>query len=106
MNTDEPQEVSLKQALKALVWDEQMADVHLEGSDGVRVSAIRALLAARSPVFHHMFYGGFEEASANVIRIDFPGRILQCIVQYCMTDEANLLEDETVSVQDLDIINY
>ena len=94
-------------ALSRLVFDERLADVELEGSDGLRFCTHRGLLAARSPVFDRMFYGDFCESINNnnnanfagdnsslvVIHIGYPTRVLKSIVQYCMTDTAELLQN-------------
>eukprot|EP00978_Attheya_sp_CCMP212_P020855 scaffold60256_cov55-Attheya_sp.AAC.1 len=79
-------EISLKAALERLVNDETLADVTLEGSDGVKVVGNRGLLAARSRVFRCMLFGSFVEASEKVVNIGYTGGVVSQIVKYCLTD--------------------
>lgn len=85
--------VSRDDLLTRFLKDETLHDFSLEGTDGVRVSATRCILAARSTVFHKMLLGEFEEASAKVVKVGYSGQVLQAIVEYILTDAATLLRD-------------
>jgi hypothetical protein len=63
-----------------------MTDVHLVSRDGLTVPANRFVLAARSPVFGKMLYGGFREASSNHVELEYDARLLEVIVHYCNTE--------------------
>lgn len=91
MTTNE--EVPIKEALRVLVSDEDLSDVKLEGTDGVLVCANRGLLAVRSPVFRSMLFGKFAESRKDgVVKIGYSSCVLKSIVEYCFTDEAQLLK--------------
>lgn len=93
--TKESTEISLQSVLKTLVNDEDLSDLQLEGKDGVQVFANRAILAARSDVFRKMLYGNFKESQSSVIKIGkYPGAVLRAIVQYCYTDDSDMLHYE------------
>lgn len=60
------------------------------------VPAIKAILAARSAVFRRMLYGEFCETarsnSKNIaenveVQLDYSGRVLQLLVEFCFTDQ-------------------
>ena len=80
--------------LSALEDDESdgFKDVTLIGSDGGRVSATKAVLAIRSPVFRKMFFGEFREASAKCdsVQMNYSAVVLNIVVKYCYTDEIDL----------------
>jgi len=44
-------------ALYSLMGDEDLSDVRLHGNDGGSVVAVKAILAARSPIFRQKFFG-------------------------------------------------
>ena len=54
-------------SLRALMIDEELADVRLELDDGSLVTANRVVLAARSPYFRTLFFGGMREATTNEV---------------------------------------
>ena len=68
-------------------------DVKLVGSDGGFVRATKAILAIRSPVFHRMFYGNFQESSKDcgAVRLHYSTPVLRVVIQYCYTDAPNFL---------------
>jgi len=62
LTTDLEEEVdivpgSIMDALYSLMGDEDLSDVRMQGSDGGNVVAVKAILAARSPVFRSRFFG-------------------------------------------------
>ncbi|CAB9506386.1 expressed unknown protein [Seminavis robusta] len=79
--------------LRALEDDanDNLKDVTLVGSDGGRVSANKAVLAIRSPVFQRMFFGNFQERDSDEVKMDnYPSIVLQVVVKYCYVDELDL----------------
>ncbi|KAL7553056.1 hypothetical protein ACHAWF_016304 [Thalassiosira exigua] len=82
--------------LSSLLFDEEVADVRLVpeksgGGDAAPVPAIRAILAARSPVFRRMLYGEFREHEGDAeVRLDYSGRVLRLLVEFCFTDKLSL----------------
>jgi len=84
--------------INELLNDEEVADINLipENStdDTIKsVPAIKAILAARSKVFKRMLYGEFRETQSKndegitTIRLDYSGRVLQLLVEFCFTDK-------------------
>lgn len=86
-------EISLEGALERLLTDSRIADVELEGSDGVRLPGCRGLLAARSPVLERMLWGHFAESTDSLVKIGYPGEILKKVVRYCYTNQIDLFEE-------------
>ena len=62
--------------------DSVIKDVTLKGSDGGRVSATKAVLSIRSPVFRRMFYGDFQESSndCDSVELNYPAPVLRADV--------------------------
>jgi hypothetical protein len=87
-------ETSLEEALERLMLDSGIADVELEGDDGVRLPGCKGLLSARSPVFERMFWGKFAESSSEVVKVGYPGEVLRKVVRYCYTDTIELSEND------------
>ena len=96
--------------IHSLLNDEELTDIHLmpESSDGgdetiTAVPAIKALLAARSPVFRRCLYGEWRETQSNhnndndddvlQVKLDYSGRVLQLLVEFCFTDKLTSLTD-------------
>ena len=71
---------------------EPFCDVTLEGNDGVRVPANRSVLAARSPTFMALFFGQFSEAKQEVVRLDFPGEILNEVVKFIHLNNTDICQ--------------
>ena len=88
--TSIPKETTLPEAIQRLLTDSRIADVELEGADGVRLPGCRGLLAARSEVFERMLLGQFSESSDTVVKVGYPGNVLKKIVRYCYTDVVDL----------------
>jgi hypothetical protein len=86
------EEISWNDAIKCLLSDEDLSDVSLRGTDGVKVTANRCILAARSPVFRRMLFGNFSEASSAVVQVGYTGEVLKALVEYIYMDESSLLE--------------
>eukprot|EP00567_Pseudictyota_dubia_P011243 CAMPEP_0197438194 /NCGR_PEP_ID=MMETSP1175-20131217/5260_1 /TAXON_ID=1003142 /ORGANISM="Triceratium dubium, Strain CCMP147" /LENGTH=413 /DNA_ID=CAMNT_0042967875 /DNA_START=70 /DNA_END=1307 /DNA_ORIENTATION=+ len=83
---------------RAIVDDVDLADIYLEGNDGVRVPAIRAMLAARSDVFRKMLYGDFREAKNPVVLLEaYSGAVLRCVVEFCYSDEIDVMAEDVDS---------
>ena len=81
-----------------LLGNEDLSDVLLESKlDGMRVPAVRALLAARSSVFKSLLFGGYAESTDKVVPMEMPGDIIKMVVQFIYTDEIDL-ENEGVDV--------
>ena len=99
-NGSSTDEVSLENAFKTFMEDEELWDLRLKGSDGIIVGASRGLLAARSKVFRSMLFGSFSESSSSSSAIDigYPSIVLRSIVQYCLTNEAALLASNVADV--------
>ena len=80
----------MKEALQSLCTDEELCDIVLQGTDGVRVPATRIMLAARSPVFRNMLLSDFRESHQTEIEIGgYTGEVLKLLVEYICTDEFN-----------------
>jgi hypothetical protein len=96
--------------IHSLLNDEELTDIHLipESTDGddenetiTEVPAIKAILAARSPVFRRCLYGDFRETQPNSnndddvleVKLDYSGRVLQLLVEFCFTDKLASLTD-------------
>jgi hypothetical protein len=76
------------QDLLLAIQDDEMTDIALEGHDGVKVTANRFVLAARSKVLKRMLYGSFREASSSIIYLkDYDVVTLEAIVEYCCRNE-------------------
>ena len=86
-------EISLEGALERLLTDSRIADVELEGCDGVRIPGCRGLLAARSIVLERMLWGHFTESNDSVVKIGYPGEVLKKVVRYCYTNQIDLSEE-------------
>lgn len=81
-----------------LLGNEDLSDVLLESKlDGIRVPAVRALLAARSSVFKSLLFGGYAESTDKVVPMEMRSDIIKMVVQYIYTDEIDL-ENEGVDV--------
>jgi hypothetical protein len=76
----------LLRSLRDHVETGSLTDVHLVSPGGRKVPANRFVLAARSPVFAKMLYGGFREASSDRVELDYDARLLEVIVHYCNTE--------------------
>jgi BTB/POZ domain len=83
-------EISWNEAMERLLSDSRIADVELEGEDGVRLPGCKALLAARSEVMERLFFGTFLESSESVVKLGYPGSVLKALVRYCYTDDVDL----------------
>mmetsp|Transcript_39648 Transcript_39648/g.85547 ORF Transcript_39648/g.85547 Transcript_39648/m.85547 type:complete len:580 (+) Transcript_39648:119-1858(+) len=93
--------------INSLLHDEDISDITLvpepstsnenssNNNDPVTaVPAIKAILAARSPVFRRMLYGEFREThgAENVeVKLDYSGRVLQLLVEFIFTDKLDSL---------------
>ncbi|CAB9530724.1 BTB POZ domain containing [Seminavis robusta] len=74
---------------------DSLNDIILKGNDGVEVPANRFLLAARSDVFMGMLLGKFQESSSAVIELGFPGNVLKGVVEFVLTNTAQVLHVKT-----------
>ena len=76
--------------LLAGLRDGKMADLELVGDDGIRVPALRCVLACASPVMHNLLYGDPSRATSSVVKIGgCSSRTLRALVEYCCSDELN-----------------
>jgi hypothetical protein len=105
VNTQQSQQVrsgTASEALRSLFGDEELSDVKLKGSDGGEVLAVKALLAARSPVFRSSLYAPMVTrdavfSSTGKPIVEFPEwdcRILHLTVEFCYTDELSIMSVE------------
>ncbi|CAB9506932.1 expressed unknown protein [Seminavis robusta] len=78
--------------LERFLTDDSLNDVVLKGTDGVEVPANRFLLAARSDVFKGMLLGKFQESSLPVVDLSFSGSVLKAVVEFVLTDSAQILK--------------
>ena len=106
---DEAKEISMDEALKALLNDTELSDFVLKSSiDGTRISTNRCILAARSPVFRGMLFGSFSEATKSVVDVAYPGNVIQALVEYIYTNDCEIFrrsqteEDEGGDMDDTD----
>lgn len=84
------QPMTATKRLLAGLRDGKMADIELVGDDGVRVPALRCVLACASPVLHKLLYGDPTRATQSVIKISGCGnKTLRALVEYCCSDELN-----------------
>jgi hypothetical protein len=83
-------EISLDDAIQSLLVEEEIADFHVQGSDGTLVVANRSMLAARSPVFRKMLFGEFAEATKSVVELKYSSSVLHAMVEYIYTNEAKV----------------
>ncbi len=98
--------------IHSLLNDEDLTDIYLipESKDGedenetiTAVPAIKALLAARSPVFRRCLYGEWRETQSKSnkdddvlqVKLDYSGRVLQLLVEFCFTDKLASLTDDS-----------
>lgn len=76
--------------LLAGLRDGKMADLELVGDDGIKVPALRCVLACSSPVMHNLLYGEPSRGASSVIKIGgCSSRTLRALVEYCCSDELN-----------------
>ncbi|CAB9510603.1 expressed unknown protein [Seminavis robusta] len=73
---------------------DSLNDIILKGNDGVEVPANRFLLAARSDVFMGMLLGKFQESSSPFVELGFSGSVLKAVVEFVITDTAEVLSCE------------
>jgi len=95
---------SVEEALLSLLGDEELSDVKLEGSDGGRIMAVKAILASRSPVFRMRFFTPLDSKDVSaivevndkvegkdiVVFKDYDCRVLYLVVEFCYTDEVSV----------------
>jgi len=94
-------EPTIEDAVKSLLFNDELSDIRIQCNDGTILPANRVILAARSEVFKKMLFGNFQEASDRVIRVDYNGVVVQAILEFIYTNDAPvlsiLLEDETAN---------
>lgn len=90
--------------------DEDMADVFLVSSDGLKVPAFRCVLGARSTVLRKMLCGDFKEARSLEIPLPtYSGLVLQAVVEFCCSDEIQpplLGQDEAAARELVHIFHF
>eukprot|EP00579_Thalassiosira_antarctica_P012373 CAMPEP_0201912302 /NCGR_PEP_ID=MMETSP0903-20130614/3007_1 /ASSEMBLY_ACC=CAM_ASM_000552 /TAXON_ID=420261 /ORGANISM="Thalassiosira antarctica, Strain CCMP982" /LENGTH=321 /DNA_ID=CAMNT_0048447237 /DNA_START=61 /DNA_END=1023 /DNA_ORIENTATION=- len=77
---------TLSTDLMACLGQEDMTDMHLLGTDGVKIPAFRTILACRSNVFRKMLLGNFEESASKVVKLGYNSEVLKAVVEFCITD--------------------
>ena len=102
--------------INSLLNDDDISDITLipeiiRGDDDItEVPAVKAILAARSPVFRRMLYGKFRETTNNTtnnsndddnenvkVKLDYSGKVLQLLVEFCFTDKLDSLSSNTTN---------
>lgn len=96
MDTPFPQETarSLQTDFRRLLRDEIHTDLTLVCVDGVELKAHTLVLYARSSVFATLLFGCFAEAGLSRINVDYTGNVVKAILQYCYTDDPEILRQE------------
>ena len=84
--------LALKRDLLLALDEPAFHDVTLVGTDHEEpgVPATKVFLAARSPVFHSMFFGNFQERNQDRIELNYPSLVLKILVKYCYSDDLDL----------------
>lgn len=86
------QDCALKVQYEALLKDEELCDVRLQGLSGDgEVPAIKAILAYRSQVFRRMFFGEFSERSKAQVKLGYDLTTLRALVEFCFTNDITVL---------------
>jgi len=91
---------SAEDSLSTLFGDSLLSDVRLQGSDEGTVVAVKAVLAARSPVFHARFFGttpgvrkkGLLKRKELVKFQEWDFRTLHLVVEFCYTDNLSVMQ--------------
>ena len=77
--------------LSRILSNEFFHDIKIQCSDGVVVSANRAVLSVRSVVFERMLFGKFSEATSDKVQAEYTGVIMKVVVEHIHTDETELV---------------
>lgn len=93
---------TISAALCSIFGDEEVSDIILQGCDGGSVVAVKAILASRSTMFRHMFYGDGKssfvpkEPGEKEVFVfdDWDCRILHLVVEYCYTDTCSAMKSQ------------
>ncbi len=93
---------TISAALCSIFGDEEVSDIILQGCDGGSVVAVKAILASRSPMFRHMFYGDSKSSFVPkkpgekevFVFDDWDCRILHLVVEYCYTDTCSAMKSQ------------
>ena len=106
-NTARPQSPAMvtgssAEALCSIFGDDEVSDVRLEGYDGGTVVAVKAILASRSPMFRHKFFGEetkifvpTKHGEKEVFKFkDWDCRVLHLVVEYCYTDSCSAMRGQ------------
>jgi hypothetical protein len=86
-------DIDISRAWSKLRFDEELSDMTLEGSDGEQFRTNRCILAVRSKVFRAMLFGNYSEAKKSVVKVEYEGRVLKAVLDYCYTDHADLFDE-------------
>ncbi|CAB9499606.1 expressed unknown protein [Seminavis robusta] len=82
---------SIVERLQACLENDKIRDLYLVAKDGVRVPALRCVLASASPVLERMLYGDFCESHQTEIELGEDGRssskTLEALVEFCCSDQ-------------------
>lgn len=90
---------SVADDISSLFGDRDLSDVMLKGSDGGTVCAVKAILAARSPMFRSKFFGQSSKEKdltmpgemQTVVFKHWDCRVLHMIVEYCYMDSCSIM---------------
>lgn len=87
--------------LRPLYGDAELSDIIMEGSDGGKVIAIKAILGVRSSVFRKLFFGAQRSTKSvspggkeYIILKEWDCCILHLLVEFCYTDDISMMEGE------------
>lgn len=88
----ESEEFSLEDVLTTLLTDDTLSDILLQGNDGEKVAANRCILACRSDVFKRMLFNTSSSGTSHdILRVNYDGDVVQALVDYIYTDDADIL---------------
>lgn len=87
--------------LRSLYGDKELSDVKLQGSDGGTVVGVKAILAARSPLFRKIFFGTItstdiilSKGKRHIIFKEWDCCILHLLIEFCYTDSITVMDEQ------------
>lgn len=87
--------------LRPLYGDVELSDIIMEGSDGGKVMAVKAILALQSPVFRKLLFGplrSLKVASSGgkeyIIFKEWDCCVLHLLVEFCYTDNVSMMNGD------------
>jgi len=90
-----------EELLIPLYGDKELSDIKIQGSDGGVVVGVKAILAARSPLFRNSFFGEtsctdivISKGKDLIIFKEWDCCILHLIVEFCYTDSITIMNEQ------------